>query len=130
MADDSPRPREARAIAALISQPTATAAAAAAGVGDRTLRRWMARPDFSRRLRTAQNEVLDQAFGTLRVATVEAVAALREIVGDQAGAKSARVAAARVVLDGARRAFQMEELEQRLQALERVVRERSPVGIP
>ena len=46
-------PREVRTIAALVCQPTVRAGAKVAGVGQRTLRRWMGRPDFVRCLRAA-----------------------------------------------------------------------------
>jgi hypothetical protein len=102
------RPKEARAIAALLCEPTVEAAARSAKVGDRTLRRWLERPELAEELARRGREAMTGAMGSLRAATVEAVEALRAIVTDPDSPPAARVSAARVVLEQAQRAIERE----------------------
>jgi len=50
--------KQRRAIVALLSERTVRAAAQKAGIGERTLTRWRANPDFDRELRRAERELL------------------------------------------------------------------------
>jgi hypothetical protein len=118
------RPKEARAIAALLCEPSVEAAARTARVGARTLRRWLQRPDFAEELSRAAREAMAGATKSLRAASVEAVETLRAVLADAEGPTTARVSAARVVLEQAQRAAEREELEARIVDLERAVEER------
>ena len=87
-----------RAIDALLREPTLTRAAAAAGVSERTLRRWMVEPAFRSALLAARREAFGQAIGlTQRYAPV-AVATLVKVMNDAAAGASAKVTAAGVLL--------------------------------
>ena len=118
------RPKEARAIAALLCEPTVEAAARTARVGARTLGRWLQRPDFAEELARAAREAMTGAMKSLQAASVEAVETLRAILADEEGPTTARVSAARVVLEQSQRAMEREELEGRIVDLEREVAER------
>jgi hypothetical protein len=118
------RPKEARAIAALLCEPSVEAAARSARIGARTLRRWLQRPDFAEELARAAREAMAGAMKTLQAASVEAVETLRAVLADEEGPTTARVSAARVVLEQAQRAAEREELEARIVDLERAVEER------
>jgi hypothetical protein len=98
------RPKEARAIAAILGEPTIEAAARSAKVGARTLGRWLHRPDFAEELAQAGREAMTSAARALQSASVEAVGTLRLILTDPEAPPSARVSAARVVLEQAQRA--------------------------
>ena len=117
------RPKEARAIAALLSEPSIEAAARSARVGPRTLRRWLQRPEFAEELAGAVRDAMAGAMRSLEAATAEAVEALRHIVADREAPPGVRVSAARVVLEQAQRALEREELEDRVAALERALAE-------
>jgi len=61
-------PRQQRAIAALLSEPRIQDAAATAGVGERTLRRWLRQPNFSRAYLECRREAVGQATARLQQA--------------------------------------------------------------
>ena len=117
---DTLRPAEQRAIEALLAGATPSATAAAAGISERTLRRWCQRPHFADALSCAQRSVFDDALRLLRVTALDAVRALRTVLNDQNAPPASRVAAARVVLEQAHRARELEEIEERIAALEEI----------
>ncbi len=104
-----------QAIAALLEQPTISKAAKKAGVGERTLLRWLKLDDFQAAYRIAQREVLSQAIAQIHQATSESVKTFRSIMMDESAPASARVAAAKIVLEVAIKGV---EREDRLTALE------------
>jgi phage terminase small subunit len=65
-----------RAIAALLTTRTAQEAAANAGVGQRTLYRWMSDTDFRAAYAAASHQRLAETVGRLRAAAGEAVETL------------------------------------------------------
>src|SRR6187402_1308203 len=91
--------REEAAIAALLAEPTIEAAATKAGIGESTLLRWMAEPEFKTRYRAARRQVVECAIGRLQQVATEAVAALSRNL--TCGIPAVEVGAARTVLDQA-----------------------------
>jgi hypothetical protein len=75
--------RQRRALAALLTARTAQDAASQAGVGERTLRRWLNRPSFRVAYTEASRQRLSEAVGQLRAASAEAVNVLRAALDDQ-----------------------------------------------
>jgi hypothetical protein len=114
--------RQARAIEALMSEPSIKAAAKKSGVGFATLRRWLQDPAFNAALRDARSQVFERTMVTLAAAAETAVEVLREVMTNQAAAESdsasVRVRAARVALGAMLRSHDLVEIEQRLKALE------------
>lgn len=117
-----------RAIGILLSEPTLAAASKKAGVSELTLYRWMKQPGFFTAYRAACRMVVDTAIGTLQAACIKAVNTLRDIMLDTKAPASSRVTAARAVLESALKALELQDLEERIEALEEVkvesVRER------
>mgnify|MGYP000586680698 CR=1 FL=1 len=107
-----------RAIAALLIHPTMLAAAAAAGVGEVTLWRWLQIPEFKEQYRLARREAVSQAVGHLQGACSVAVVALTDISQDVNCPASARVSAARTVLELALKGVELEDLAVRVEELE------------
>lgn len=112
------RPRELRAIRALLTEPTIEKAAKAAKVGERTLYRWLRRGDFRDAFDAARRDALSRSMATLQGVTADAVQALRDVLADAQARPADRVSAARVILDFALRGAEMLDLEPRLAALE------------
>jgi hypothetical protein len=110
------RKRE-QAIAALLQHPSVVAAAKATKLSERTLRRWLKDEAFIEAYEIARRECLSHATGRLQEATSRAIDTLKAVMGD-AEARSAQVSAARVILEYAFRAVEVEDLEARLKALE------------
>ena len=105
-----------RTIAALLVHPTMAKAAAAAGVGEVTLWRWMQIPEFKEQYRLARREAVSQAVGHLQSACSVAVVALTDISQDINC--PARVSAARTVLELALKGVELEDLAVRVEELE------------
>jgi hypothetical protein len=107
-----------RAIAALLVHPTMLKAAAAAGVGEVTLWRWLQIPGFKEQYRLARREAVSQAVGHLQGACSVAVLALTDVAQDVSCPASARVSAARTVLELALKGVELEDLAARVEELE------------
>src|SRR5262245_17197290 len=87
-----------RAIAALLAEPTIGQAAKAAGISDKTLRRWLKEPAFSAEYRAARRQAVDHALTILRQMAGEAVETLRRNLGPSVP-ESVQVRAALAILD-------------------------------
>lgn len=114
------KPKQARAIAALLDPQNRTneAAAVAAGVGKRTLQDWLSSdPDFQAALTEAQSAMIGDATRRLTALTGMAVDALAECLGPYTNEKTAMTAAV-AVLDRVLKFKELADFEQRLAALE------------
>ena len=114
------KPKQARAIAALLDPQNRTneAAAVAAGVGKRTLQDWLSTdPDFQAELQAAQSAMIGEATRRLTALCGLAVDALAECLDEYSPDKQ-KLAAAVAVLDRVLRFKELTDFEQRLAALE------------
>jgi len=118
------RKRE-QAVAVLLSEPTIVKAAKRIGVDEATLYRWLREEDFKEQYRQAKQQVVEHAITQLQNACTEAVATLRQVMADREAPASARVAAARTVLEQAIKAVELEDIEKRIEALEAIMSKRS-----
>ena len=107
-----------RAISALLVHPTMCEAAAAARVSQVSLWRWMQLPEFKEQYRLARREAVSQPVGQLQAACNVAVMALTDISQDVNCPASARVSAARTVLELALKGVELEDLSVRVEHLE------------
>ena len=107
------------AIAALLSQRNVEEAARVAGVGTRTLLRWLQIPEFQIAYREARRGAFGQSVARLQQASSAAASTLLKIMLDQNAPASTRVRAADSVLDHAAKAIELEDIEARLSELER-----------
>lgn len=110
--------RRERAIQALLECDSQRDAARTVGIGEVTLWRWMQELEFREALRDAKRRLLDEALTNLQRATGKAIGALVAILEDQDKPASARVTAARTILETAIKAVQFDELEARVHQLE------------
>lgn len=88
-----------KVIAALLTNPTRIEAARAAGISDKTLRRYLADGDFQREYRKALSEIVDEAAAQARQSLAPALRCLREIVTDEHENSGTRIQASRALLD-------------------------------
>src|SRR5262245_18685466 len=93
-------PRQEQGITALLVQGSLQAAAEASGVNEKTLRRWL-REDmtFQVAYREVWRQVVQQAIVQVQQATGEAVATLRQVLRATDAPASARVTAAKAILE-------------------------------
>ena len=105
--------------AALAQGKSQIQAAAVVGAGVRTVRRWCTEPEFKEAVRTAQRESYDTAIAKLVTCSSAAVVVLATIASNPGIAASARVSAAKAILELAHRAYSQAQLEKRLTTLEK-----------
>jgi len=110
--------KEEQALAALLTNPTIGEAAKVVGVSESTLWRWLKDEGFQSSYRDARREAVSQAVARLQSIATEAVDALRGVISDTAAPAPARVSAAKIILEMAVKAVEVEDLEMRLRKLE------------
>jgi hypothetical protein len=106
----------------LLLAPTLADAAHTAGIGEVTAWRWLKEADFQAAYREARRAVVQQAITQVQRATGEAVETLRSVMQDAEAPASAKVSAAKAILETAVKAVELEDLEARLAALEEILR--------
>jgi hypothetical protein len=111
-------------ISALLMAPTLVAAAQQAGVNQATVWRWLKEPPYEAAYREARRQVVQQAITQMQQASGEAVATLCRVMRDADAPASAKVGAARTVLEIAVKAATFEDLEARIMALEQQAHQR------
>ena len=107
------------AIAALLTQRNVEEAARAAGIGVRTLLRWLQLPEFQAAYRQARREAFGQAVARLQQGTSAAATTLLKTMIDPATPASVRVRAAEAIFNHAAKAIEIEDIEARVAELER-----------
>jgi hypothetical protein len=106
------------AIAALLSQRNIEEAARAAGVGTRTLIRWLKLPEFGKEYRKARREAVHQSVARLQQATGAAATIVLKLMTDPNVPAAVKLRAAECVFDRAFKGVELEDIEARVAALE------------
>jgi hypothetical protein len=106
---------------ALLSQPSLETAADASGISRITAWRWLKDPAVLTRLREARREAMNRAIARLQEAATEAVDCLCQVQRD-GESESARVAAARCILEQSLRATELSDVLDRLDAIEQTIK--------
>jgi hypothetical protein len=107
------------AIAALLTQRNIEEAARAAGVGTRTLIRWLKLPDFGKEYRKARREAVHQSVARMQQATGAATSVVLKLMTDPNVPAAVKLRAAECVFDRAIKGVELEDIEARLAELER-----------
>lgn len=111
-------PNKQRALQALLTQPTKKAAAEAAGIAPRTLRDYLADPEFQKEYKKAFGQLVTDATRQAQQSLSPAISALRDIVEDDNENSSARIAAARSLLEYGLRLTEFSDILAELEAVE------------
>ena len=106
-------------IAALLSQRNMDEAARTAGIGTKTLLRWLQLPEFQSAYREARRAAFSQSIARMQQASSAAAATLLKIMVDPNAPASCRIRAADSVLGHAAKAMETEDIEVRVSELER-----------
>jgi len=108
-----------KAILALLAEPSLTRAAKVCGITERTLYRWLREEKvFISAYRRARREAFSQAIGlTQRYAPV-AVTTLVKVMTDDSAPHTAKVSAATTLLRFGRDGVELDDLQERVEALE------------
>jgi hypothetical protein len=107
------------AIAALLTQRNVEEAARTAGIGTRTLLRWLKLPEFQAAYRQARRAAFGQAIARLQQGSSAAATTLLKLMLDSATPPSTRARCSESVLSLASKAIELEDIESRLAAVER-----------
>jgi hypothetical protein len=105
-------------IAALLTSSSVAQAAEQVGIAESTAHRWLKDVAFQEAYREARRDVVQQAIGQLQNVCWVAVRTSLMIMANEKAPASARVSAARTVLEMSIKAVELEYIEQRLSALE------------
>jgi hypothetical protein len=87
-------------------------------VNENTLLRWLKDAAFQTAYRDARRAAVQHAIAQVQQATGEAVATLRTVMQDSESPASARVSAAKAILETAVKGIDIDDLEVRIAALE------------
>ena len=109
------------AIVGLLTKKDLQGAAEVAGVAVNTLLKWLQQEEFKSQYKQAKQEVMQQAIANLQKAAGEAVQVLRDVASDKDVSPSARVSAAKVILDGALKGAEQENIIERIEELEKTI---------
>ncbi len=110
--------RQQRGLAALVANPTASDAAAASGIGESTLRRWLNNENFRAALHRAGRELLAHTVAHAGLSGANAVKILETIAADANSPATARVQAARYLDQRSTRLLEFGDFARRLEELE------------
>lgn len=106
------------AILALLNEPSVPKAAASAKVGERTLRRWLEEPGFAGAYRLARRQSFEQAIALTQRYSSLAVQTLATAMTNPSAPWTCKVTAAIGLLRFGREGIELEDLQQRVAALE------------
>lgn len=110
--------KQTQALAALLTQPTKERAAQAAGIGVTTLKRYLADPLFQAEYQKAVSSLIEDAATQAKQSLSPALSTLREIVEDTEQPASARISAARSLLEYGLRLTEINDILRDLEGLE------------
>lgn len=116
--------KQEKAIAALLTCSSITDAVQQCSMAESTLYRWLKETAFLEAYRKARRHVVQQAIGQLQQATGRAVQTLLVIMLESTAPASAKVTAAKAVLETAIKAVELEDIESRLADLEASLKDR------
>lgn len=113
------RENKEKILAALLYCNTRKEAAAYSGVSERTLYSYLQDPEFVKEYEGAKKELIRSASEQIQRSLEPSITALRAIAEDKAAGKTARVQAARSLLEYGIKLAEFTDLEDRIAALER-----------
>lgn len=105
----------------MLSKPSIAEAAKAAKVGERTLWRWLEFPEFKEKYRAARSQIVIQSVAQMQSALTEAVKTLKDVMENAKAPASARVSAAKAVIDMSLRSVELEDLLVRIEIIETAI---------
>lgn len=114
-------PKKQKALLALLSQPTKEKAAAAAGITSKTLRVYLADPDFQAEYKRAFSGLVEDATRQAQQSLAPALSTLREVVEDSGEDPKFRISAARSLLEYSLKLTEQNDIVAKLQELETAI---------
>jgi hypothetical protein len=110
--------KQAAALAALLAHPTVRDAARAAKVAEGTIWRYLSDPTFAAHYQEARRQATEHLIARLTADSTKAAKVLIDVAEDEAAPASARVSAARAIIEQALKGAELRDLMERIDALE------------
>lgn len=111
-------PKKQKALLALLANPTKEKAASAAGITSKTLRAYLADPEFQAEYKKAFAGLVEDATRQAQQAIAPALSTLREVVEDSGEGTQFRISAARSILEYSLKLTEQNDIITKLQELE------------
>lgn len=111
--------RQRKAIPVILASRTITEGVTKAGVTRETFYQWIKDPEFKAEFTGQRQQIIDLALHELKTSTSEAVSVLRGLL--KAEGESVRLRTAQAILENVFKSIEIENIEMRLEALEREV---------
>ena len=121
---------EEKLLIALLEKPTIADAAAAAGLSETSVYRWLRNPAFKERYKEARRQIMAGAVGALQKATGTAVKTLIEVMDSPTAPPAAKVSAARAILEFGFEAVKIEDIVDQLKKLDELEKEIAALTMP
>jgi hypothetical protein len=113
-----------KALVALLSKGTVREAAKASKVSEATLWRWLKLEQFQAEYRASRRELIEVGVSQLQSDFASAVKVLREIAQNKKAPSSARVTAAKIIIEQGIKGVELIDLEERINKLEELEQRR------
>jgi hypothetical protein len=117
-------PKQEKALASLLALGEVKAAAKDARVGETTLWRWLKDEAFAAAYREGRRKMAEAGASSLTAASAKASKVLLDIAEDKQASASARVSAARAIIEHSFKTIEMLDLLPRVAALEKTLAEK------
>lgn len=114
-------PKQEKALASLLAKGEVRAAAKDSGVGETTLWRWLKETAFAEAYREQRCKLLEAGTAALTSNVSKASKVLLDVAENKDAPASARVAAARAIIEGATKAIETLDLLPRVAELEKYI---------
>lgn len=111
-----------QAVAALLAKPSIPEAAKTVGIGERTLWRWLKDDSFKSAYSEARAQIVQFVIAEIQNGLTDATKTLVEIIKNKKAPASARVSAAKAMIDIGVKAVFEEDLKQRIEAIEDILK--------
>ena len=118
--------KQEEAILALLTTRSVEEAAKTCNAPVRTLYRWLSEPEFDSAYRAAKRKAFAQSTARLQQASSAAASTLMKVMVDPATPAATKVRAAESILSHGAKAIEIEDIEARLEELERGADETKP----
>ena len=103
--------KQERVISALLNAPSLRKAAKEAGIAEATLHRWLKDDAFQVAYRNAKRDLVNHSICCLQKSSEKAVQVLLDVAKDKECPASARVSAARAILENSIKTLELDDLE-------------------
>jgi hypothetical protein len=120
-----------KVIVTLLNESSISRAANKLKVDESTIFRMMQNPEFMSAYNDAKRRMLDNTLNAIQAASGEALETIKSIMNDSSSPRAIRLSAAKTILELSFRAFESQQMEQRISEIESTLTNKSnqPISI-